>query len=67
MNSGDISFLTDDSQIFIKIRVTLKTEVAHPVVVAIFLFIILSLSIATLLLHVLSTVKRKHPLIKASI
>ena len=65
-NRGNISILTDDPQIFIDTNVTSKTEVAHPSVAVIFLLIILSLSTATFLLHVLSTVKRKHPSIKAS-
>ena len=63
---GNISILTYDPQIFIDTNVTSKTEVIHPVVAVIFLLIILSLSTATLLLHILSTIKRKHPSIKAS-
>ena len=69
LNSGNISllYLTENSQIFVKFTpVVYKTEVVHPVVAAIFLFIVLSLSTATMLLHALSTVKRKHPSIKAS-
>ena len=66
LNSGDLSFLTDDSRIFINTTVTSKIEVVHPAVAAIFLLIILSLSTATILLHIVSTVKRKHPSIKAS-
>ena len=66
INRGNISILTDDPQIFIDTTVTSKTEVVHPSVAVIFLLVILSLSTVTFLLHILSTVKRKHPSIKAS-
>ena len=66
LNGSGITITTSNSQIFINTTITSKTETVHPSVAAIFLFIILSLSTATLLLHILSTIKRKHPSIKAS-
>ena len=63
---GNISILIDDPQIFINTTVTSKFQTVHPSLAVIFLLIILSLSTATFLLHILSTVKRKHPSIKAS-
>ena len=67
-SGGEISIMTNNSQIFIKTIATVmsRTEIVHPFVATLFLFIILSLSVGTLLLRIISTVKYKHPSIKAS-
>ena len=61
-----ISILTDDLRIFINTTSTSKFQTVHPSAAVIFLLIILSLFLASLTLHIISTVKRKHPSIKAS-
>ena len=61
-----ISITNNDSQIFINTTTISRTETVHPAVAAIFLLIILFLSSIALVLHIVSTVKRKHPSIKAS-
>jgi ABC-type branched-subunit amino acid transport system substrate-binding protein len=55
-----------DSQFFINTTTMSRTETVHPSVATIFLLIILFLSSAILLLHIVSMVKRRHPSIKAS-
>ena len=60
-----IAILTDSPQIFINNTIIAFVSI-HPSVAAIFLVIILTLFAATLLLHILSTVKQKQPSIKAS-
>ena len=61
-----ISITNNDSQVFINTTTISRTETVHPAVAAIFLLIILFLIFATLVLHIVSTVKRRHPSIKAS-
>ena len=63
---GNISILTDNPRIFINTTVITTTETVHLSVSILFLFIILILSTATFLLHILSTINRRHPSIKAS-
>ena len=65
-DGGSISILTNDPQIFISTNLTSKIKTVHPSVAALFLLIILTLFLATFLLHILSTIKRKHPSIKAA-
>ena len=64
----NISILVDGPDIFINTDdvITLRLVTIHESVAAIFLITILTLFVATLLLHILSTVKRKHPSVKAS-
>ena len=66
LSESGLKISSSNSQIFINTTIMSKTETVHPSVAAIFLFMILSLFTATLLLHILSTVKRNHPTIKAS-
>ena len=61
-----ISISSHDTQIFINTTTLSRTETVHPSVATIFLLIILFLSTATLILHIISTIKRQHPSIKAS-
>ena len=63
-NGSGISITSHDTQIFI--NTMSRTETVHPSVATIFLLIILFLSTATLILHIVSTIKRQHPSIKAS-
>ena len=67
-DKGSITILIDSHQIFINTSnsIIITFVSIHPSVAAIFLVIILMLFAATLLLHILSTVKRKQPSIKAS-
>ena len=65
-NGRGISISSHDTQIFINISTLSRTETVHPSVATIFLLIILFLSTATLILHIISTIKRQHPSIKAS-
>ena len=65
-NGSGISITNHDTQIFINTTTLYRTETVHPSVATIFLLIILFLSAATLILHIVSTIKRQHPSIKAS-
>ena len=65
-NGKGISIINNASQIFINTITMSRTETVHPSVATIFLLIVLILVSATLLLHIVSTVKRKYPTIKAS-
>ena len=66
LSGSEISMMTNNSQIFINTTVMSRTETVNSSVATLFLFTILSLSVGTLLLHILSTIKCKHPSIKAS-
>ena len=65
-NGSGISITSHDTQIFINTDTLSRTETVHPSVATIFLLIILLQSTATLILHIISTIKRQHPSIKAS-
>ena len=65
-NGSGISITSHETQIFINTDTLSRTETVHPSVATIFLLIILLQSTATLILHIISTIKRQHPSIKAS-
>ena len=65
-NGSGISISSHDTKIFINAATLSRTETVHPSVATIFLLIILLQSTATLILHIISTIKRQHPSIKAS-
>ena len=65
-NGSGISITSHNTQIFINTTTLSRTETVLPSVATIFLHIILFLSTATLILYIISTIKRQHPSIKAS-
>ena len=65
-NGSGISITSHDTQIFINTTTLSRTETVHPSVATIFLFIVLLLSTAIVILHIVSTIKRQYPSIKAS-
>ena len=65
-NGSGISITSHDTQIFINTTTLSRTETVHSSVATIFLLIIILQSTATLILHIVSAIKRQHPSIKAS-
>ena len=62
----NISILAHNSQVFIDTTRTYTYETVHLAVGLLYFFFAIFLCLATVILHVLTTVKRDHPLIKAS-
>lgn len=63
---GNITILTGNSDTFINTTRVVIIETVQLPVALMFFFIILGLFLTTIFLHILSTLKRQHPSIKAS-
>ena len=61
-----ISIITNNSKVFINTTRIVRVETVHPLAALPFLLVTVGLFVAIVFLHILSTLKRQHPSIKAS-